>query len=367
MKLKKDIIYEKLRKAILSGEYAPGTKLPVELEFSRQLGVGKVTLRSALERLEIDGLIKRQSGKGTFINTLSPEKDKYVAIHPNYDSDQSAPFHYILPGMKVCAEQNGCKLETCPCQILRSNPVSSSVLNMRHAKYKGAFLMANNYTGKEPEVNVLKECKIPVIIPHGSQEDVDSELFAVLRTNTKKAFASGLQFLADCGHSKIGTIDSSFSNSLRGYSLEEYLSLQKSLGIKCSRDYIQNHLGNNSISLSLEKLLALPEKPTAVLCFSDFTAMRVYQYLNSKGIRIPDDISVLGCCGYPGGDLFSPPLTTLDFMYEKIGELAFGLMLKSHEWFGKSDGPQVIETPFFINERQSVKRINKHRENMHIV
>jgi GntR family transcriptional regulator, arabinose operon transcriptional repressor len=359
LKLKKDIIYEKLRKAILDGEYKPGMKLPVELVFCKHLGVGKITLRSALERLEGNGLISRLPGKGTFVNSQSSEKDKFIAIHPNYDIDLTSPFYYILPGLKLRAEQSGCKLETCSFELLRSNPIASSIFNMRNSGYKGAFLMSNNYTGNEPEIQILKECRIPVIIPHGAKEDVDAGLFTVLRTDTKKAFAAGLKYLAKCGHTIIGTITAGSSNCLRGYSLEEYLALQKSLGMKSTSEYIQvRSLNDNLIGENVQKLLDLPQKPTAILCYSDFTAMHVYQYLNSKGINIPADISVLGCCGYPGGDLFSPPLTTIDFMYESIGIQAFDLMLRSHEWFEKKGKPQAIETPFFIDERKSVKRMD---------
>ena len=60
--LKKDNLYQELRQEILSGHYAPESRLPNELDFCRQLGVGKVTLRSALERLEKDGLVICQRG-----------------------------------------------------------------------------------------------------------------------------------------------------------------------------------------------------------------------------------------------------------------------------------------------------------------
>ena len=66
--LKKETLYQSLRREILSGKYAPESRLPKELDFCRQLGVAKVTLRSALEKLEADGLVARIPGKGTFIS-----------------------------------------------------------------------------------------------------------------------------------------------------------------------------------------------------------------------------------------------------------------------------------------------------------
>ena len=69
--LKKDNLYQTLRQEILSGRYEPESRLPREIDFCRMLGVGKVTLRSALEKLETDGLVVRVPGKGTFISAGS--------------------------------------------------------------------------------------------------------------------------------------------------------------------------------------------------------------------------------------------------------------------------------------------------------
>ena len=68
VEFKKDLLYRQLKDAILSGEYPPGSKFPREVEFAADLGVAFVTLRSALKKLEEDGLITRLRSRGTFVN-----------------------------------------------------------------------------------------------------------------------------------------------------------------------------------------------------------------------------------------------------------------------------------------------------------
>jgi len=57
-----------LRDLIQSGTYQPGQKLPPEGVFAEQLGISRPTLREALYKLEIEGLIIRKHGVGTYIS-----------------------------------------------------------------------------------------------------------------------------------------------------------------------------------------------------------------------------------------------------------------------------------------------------------
>lgn len=61
---------DRLRSAILRGEYRPGTDLPGERELSATLGVSRLTLRSALARLEAEGLVRPIHGSGNRVLDL---------------------------------------------------------------------------------------------------------------------------------------------------------------------------------------------------------------------------------------------------------------------------------------------------------
>jgi len=58
---------EALRSLVQRGGYAPGDRLPSEIELSQQLGISRPTLREALQLLEEDGTIVRRHGVGTFV------------------------------------------------------------------------------------------------------------------------------------------------------------------------------------------------------------------------------------------------------------------------------------------------------------
>jgi GntR family transcriptional regulator len=63
---------EALRNLVQGGGYAPGDRLPSEIELSQQLGISRPTLREALRLLEEDGTIVRRHGVGTFVAQSQP-------------------------------------------------------------------------------------------------------------------------------------------------------------------------------------------------------------------------------------------------------------------------------------------------------
>lgn len=60
-------LVQKLRKHIITGEFAPGDALPIEPQLCEKFGVSRITVRKAVEILENEGLVSRQQGRGTFV------------------------------------------------------------------------------------------------------------------------------------------------------------------------------------------------------------------------------------------------------------------------------------------------------------
>lgn len=67
-------VLEGVRQRIDGGELAAGARLPTERELAALFGVARNTVRQALDRLESDGLLVRQVGRGTFVREAAAER-----------------------------------------------------------------------------------------------------------------------------------------------------------------------------------------------------------------------------------------------------------------------------------------------------
>ena len=73
---------------------------------------------------------------------------------------------------------------------------------------------------------------------------------------------------------------------------------------------------------AMEKLLALPEAPTAVCCYNDMSALGAMRSIWLHGLRVPEDISVVGFDDLFLASYTQPPLTTVRQPMRRMGQLA---------------------------------------------
>lgn len=84
-------------------------------------------------------------------------------------------------------------------------------------------------------------------------------------------------------------------------------------------------IGDYTIEIAVNcarKLLSLAERPTAIFAANDMSAVGVYQAAEEAGLRIPEDLSVVGFDNLRDSSFMTPALTTVDQFIEDIGTIA---------------------------------------------
>ncbi|HEX4791925.1 MAG TPA: substrate-binding domain-containing protein, partial [Actinospica sp.] len=80
--------------------------------------------------------------------------------------------------------------------------------------------------------------------------------------------------------------------------------------------------------LAAQELLTGPQRPTAVFAANDVTAIATIEVALSLGLRVPEDLSVVGFDNIPESALCTPPLTTVNQPIRTMGERAVELLIR---------------------------------------
>lgn len=159
------------------------------------------------------------------------------------------------------------------------------------------------------------------------------------------------------GHTKIAYVfgDTSDVTSAR---INSYVSTLKSLGIPLREDYLeQSKYRDPKLTEEMfEKLVQLSDPPTCILLPDDFAAIGAMNAADRLGLKIPDDISIVGYDGIILTKVLSPQLTTWEQDTERLGmEAAKQLIRLINKEITQDEPPIIIEGKLI--EGQSVKRL----------
>jgi len=135
--------------------------------------------------------------------------------------------------------------------------------------------------------------------------------------------------LIDLGHTQLAYLGKQQGESNRNR-LAGFRAEMQAAGLPVDERFIHHTstgdpVGGREVA---EYLLSLDTIPSGIVCYNDFLAVGVYNYLQEKGIRIPQDISVTGFDNISIAAYLSPPLTTLHQYKFELGEGAAHMMLE---------------------------------------
>lgn len=167
-----------------------------------------------------------------------------------------------------------------------------------------------------------------------------------------------VKYLHSLGHRKIAHIaggDQTFAGKARE---QGFIQGMKELGLEVRKDYIENG-GLFEVSggyEAMKKLLELKDLPTAVYAAGDMMAIGAMRAIQEAGLRVPDDISIVGFDDIELAQYVTPSLTTIKQDAQTIGQQAADLLLKQID--NKKKIPLGVMVPVSLVERGSVMKLN---------
>jgi LacI family transcriptional regulator len=158
-------------------------------------------------------------------------------------------------------------------------------------------------------------------------------------------------YLIGLGHRRIGFISGRTDTSSAADRLAAYKATLHEAGIPFDPDLVQPGEFNQQRGyLAANSLLDLTQPPTAIFAANDQSAFGVYEAVRSRGLRIPQDISVVGFDDAPQAIHMHPALTTVRQPLMAVGRSAARLLLKYVETSNRPLERVVLPTQLIIRE-----------------
>jgi DNA-binding LacI/PurR family transcriptional regulator len=170
-------------------------------------------------------------------------------------------------------------------------------------------LVISSPLANDPEIKLLHDEGTPIVV-HGAADIPDVPSVDV--DNVQGAYIA-VKHLLDLGHRRIGHIT---NTSLRYTSsrdrLKGYRQALDDAGIAYDNSLVfEGEFTDLSGANAMHRLLDMPNPPTAVFIGSDLVALGAIGVVHERGLRIPDDISVIGFDDLMFSQYLQPPLTTM--------------------------------------------------------
>jgi len=217
--------------------------------------------------------------------------------------------------------------------------LTNCVRRMLERKVEGVAVMT--FGQEEPVLDQLTHRDIPMVLAEFKLDDPKTSTILLDYTTGVRAAVSHLMEL---GHRRIGFLAGPHKlhsaitreNDFRTAVDEAGLELEPAWVIEC------DHTLRGGVA-GFEKLRALPSQPTAVLCSNDMTAIGVLRAAYMGGLRVPQDLSVVGLDDIDFAEFTLPPLTTIRLSRADLARAAFDALR------AQTDGNPRVQREFLVS------------------
>lgn len=299
-----------LTQEILSNPKLGDFSIASEHQLCRRFNISRVTVRLALADLEKRGLIYRRHGKGTFAYGNASRSHKAIGILLNSRlAAEHWPITEMIRGVQsILAPLHGTVM------LINTPPEQWSPEMACHLG--GVIVFPQGITNQN--LDALRNRKLPFFI--AGETTLSGSQIQLGQIEAARVMTEKLLLL---GHQRIALL-SGYEASLDAPKREGIHRALRSAGIDPTQIPEFSAQGQESDKLgSVCELLNLSPLPTAVIAFDDSLASLLsFQARRAKGIKIPENLSIISFHDSPHLRYTEPSLTTVRFNFFEAGQQA---------------------------------------------
>jgi LacI family transcriptional regulator len=259
----------------------------------------------------------------------------------------------VLEGVESAAHDGG--FSVIVCNTTSSGKRTVKYLRLLQEKRVDGIIFASEDV-KEEYYKIFQEMKVPVVLVSTASSNYD---LPFVRVNDFKGAFHATEYLIKKGHKQIGMIGGSKSDPIAG--IPRMNGFKEALQ-KHNLAFSENHLTTNegyrfqNGKESLPVLLKQLPHMTALFAASDEMAIGAMSAAHQLGIKVPEELSIIGYDNLKIAEMCYPALTTVSQPLKDMGQTAGQILVKLIK--GEEKEAESRYMPFTIVERQSVCNIH---------
>jgi len=307
-----------------------GDSLPGEMELAEQLSVSRNTVRHAFSSLVQQGIVKRTRGRGTVYEGVQAASKTSKAVGIINSSMSHSIYPELLHGIEDGLYRGGYSM------ILANGNYShekelESLRRMLEQGIVGLVIEPHLSSTLGPQDEIIRQLnglEIPIVTTNCV---IPSLRGSAITVDDRETGRRATEYLVSLGHRRIACVYKTDAEAgVRRF--EGYQDALRAAGLPfdetLTRPFDETLMPSSPGALLTGDILdSASAPPTAVFYFNDEIAVHAYDAIESRGLRIPDDVSVVAVDDIREASLLAPPLTTFHHPKYVMGKLAAELMI----------------------------------------
>lgn len=329
-------IFDYLHSAIVEGRYVPGQRIPSETQLSRRFDVSRPTVARALRDLEHAGFLDRRVGSGSYVRALEEAQHGVVGILvPGLGEGEI--FEPICSEIAKSVEAHNLSVLWGDCSALQSEGKASRAEQICKqyiaSAVAGVFfepieLAPGMHEANQLIVEALDRAGIPVIlIDCDVSEFPNRSKFDVVGIDNHRAGHVLADHLWKQGCRRIDFVAQTLSAWTIDARIGGYREALIRRGVAPEEDWL-HHVDPEDVNAMQQVARSGAD---GFICGNDYTAAHLMRNLMKCGVRIPEDVRVVGVDDLKYAKLLTVPLTTLRQPCRELGSNAVDAMIRRIE------------------------------------
>ena len=338
-------------------------------DIARKAGVSKATVsrvinktkpvsREVREKVEqvIDEFNYRPS---SVARSLAKSETKVIGL---IIPDISNAFYSVLvEGISHTAHSRGYNVFLC--NTFRDHDLEIEFLYLLEEKEVDAIILTTFHTTTEQKEFIRKFHKPVVTV---NREFIGKKLPKVpnIDIDNFQAAYDAVSYLVKTGHKKIGIIRAEQQDQTCIDRLNAYKQVLRDYNMPINEGYIVGYdFHFESGYEGMMEILKNEEQPDAMFCISDELATGAIRAINDFGLKVPEDISVIGFDDIPLAKRFIPSISTVSQPIFEMGKAATDTIIKMIKGdFNENDIEDIILNYELITRESTMSRLDKEEQ-----